>query len=71
MKPTAKCTIYDAKTFYEECTCGSSIDGNLECHEKQLLLDGSIVDLRYEISGTEPGPINITFGSDMPSTISY
>ena len=57
MKPTANGTSFNAKTFCEECTCGSSIDENLECHEKQLLLEGSIVDLRYGISGIEPGPI--------------
>ena len=43
MKPTANGTNFDAKTFYKECTCGSPIDENLECHEKQLMLEGRAV----------------------------
>ena len=39
MKPTANCTIFDAKTFYEECTCGSPKNQDLESHRKNLLLD--------------------------------
>ena len=44
MKPSANGTIFEAKTFCEECTCGSPMDQNLECHEKQFLLEGSNVD---------------------------
>ena len=44
------------------------MDEDLECHEKQFLLEGSIVDLSMEFLGIELGLLNITFGSYMLKT---
>ena len=49
MKPTANGTTFDDKTFYKECTCGSPIDENLECHEKKIPARGQSCYLSCKI----------------------